>query len=180
MANLECFTFNNKPVTYTQAFLELYNWRKYEHDHGIYKKIELEKMCTSTAKNLYSLSAHSIIKISLVLYSAYMVLKNQNKFIFYANNYIDCDWFNQLYDPDWMKKDIKDMDTFAYRIRPALTKAINDKLEVVRERKWKREEIMEKRKAKAIAAKQCKARGEISLSNRKKNESDIGDDMDLN
>ena len=60
--------------------------------------IKFEKMYALTAKNPYNLSAHWIIKISSVLRSTYMVLKDQNKYVFYINNYIDWNQFNQLYD----------------------------------------------------------------------------------
>ena len=41
-----------------------------------------------------------MIEILLVLYNAYLIPKNQNKFVFYVNNYIDWDQFNKLYNPD--------------------------------------------------------------------------------
>ena len=51
--------------------------------------IELKKIRGLTIKNLHNLGTHWIIKISSVLYSTYMILKNQNKFVFYVNNYIN-------------------------------------------------------------------------------------------
>ena len=62
--------------------------------------IELEKICILTTKNPHNLSAHRIIKILLVLCNAHIVPKDQDKFVFYVNNYIDWDHFNQLYNPD--------------------------------------------------------------------------------
>ena len=62
--------------------------------------IELEKMCILTAGNSRNFSAHWIIEILLVLHNAHMVLRDQNKFVFYINNYIDRNQFNQLYDSD--------------------------------------------------------------------------------
>lgn len=56
--------------------------------------IELEKMCALTAKNFYKLDAHQSIEISLVLRSDHIVSKNQDKFQFYVNNYINEDQFN--------------------------------------------------------------------------------------
>ena len=51
--------------------------------------IELEKIRTLTVKNPCILSAYWIIEILLVLHSAYIIFKNQDKFVFYVNNYID-------------------------------------------------------------------------------------------
>lgn len=57
--------------------------------YEIYGMIELEKIHTSTIENSYNLNAHCIIKILLVLRSAYLVPRDQDKFMFYVNNYID-------------------------------------------------------------------------------------------
>ncbi len=100
--------------------------------------IKLEKMCTSITKNLCNLSTHRIIEISLVPRSTHMVLKNQDKFVFYINNFIDWDQFNQLYDPDWIEKDIKNADTVVCKLGPALIRITNQRLEVAREKKRKR------------------------------------------
>lgn len=62
--------------------------------------IELKKMHVSTVKNPCNLGAYRIIEISLILYTVYIVPRDQNKFVFYINNYINHDQFNQLYDPD--------------------------------------------------------------------------------
>lgn len=56
--------------------------------------IELEKIYVLTVKNFYNLDAYWIIKISSVIRSAHMVLGDQDKFVFYINNYIDWDQFN--------------------------------------------------------------------------------------
>ena len=57
-------------------------------------------MRASIAENFCNLGAHRIIEISLVLRNAHMVPRDQDKFVFYVNNYIDWDQFNQLYDSD--------------------------------------------------------------------------------
>lgn len=62
--------------------------------------IELEKILALTTKNSCNLRAYWIIKILLVLYIAHIVFQDQKKFIFYINNYIDKDEFNQLYNLD--------------------------------------------------------------------------------
>ena len=115
--------------------------------------IELEKMRTLTMENPRNLGIHQIIKISLVLYNAHLVSRDQNKFVFYVNNYINWDWFNKLYDSDWIKKDIRNIDAVARKLRLASTTAINNTLEAAKEERQKREEIMERQKVEAMAAK---------------------------
>ena len=63
-----------------------------------------------------------------------------------------------------MKKGIKNADIVAGKLRRALIRATNDRLEVVREKRRKKEEIMEKQKAEAMAEKRYRARRGISLS----------------
>ena len=45
--------------------------------------------------------------------------------MFYVNNYIDIDQFNQLYAPDWLEKSIQNADAVAWKLIPALTKVID-------------------------------------------------------
>ena len=78
-----------------------------------------------------------------------------------------------------MEKNIKNADTVARKLGLASTRAINDRLKVAREERQKREEMIERRKAKAIAAKRHRARREISLSSKEKDKSNTGDDTDL-
>ena len=68
--------------------------------------IELEKMCASTAKNPCNLGAYWIIEISLSPPSAYLISRDQDKFVFYVNKYINWDQFSKFYNLDWMEKDI--------------------------------------------------------------------------
>ena len=42
-----------------------------------------------TAENPCNLDVHWIIEISSVLRSAHMIPRDQDKFVFYVNNYID-------------------------------------------------------------------------------------------
>ncbi len=77
--------------------------------------IEFEKMCALIAKNPYNFGAHQIIKIFLVLRSTHMVFRNQNKVVFYVNNYIDWNQFNQLYDQDRIEKYIRNTDIVAHK-----------------------------------------------------------------
>ena len=80
--------------------------------------------------------------------------------MFYVNNYIDWDEFNQLYNLKWMEKGIHNADAIARKLKPALTKATN--LRRVEARK--KEEVVDRQKAKAIAKKQLRNRGRNSLS----------------
>lgn len=69
--------------------IEFYNEINYRKIYEIYRIFEFEKISTLMAKNLFKLNAYQIIKILLVLYNTYKVLKNQDKLIFYINNYIN-------------------------------------------------------------------------------------------
>ena len=100
VADLERFTVKGKPITYTGPFVELYKWRNRGHVHEIYGMVELEKWHASTTENPRNLGAHCIIEVSSVLRSAHVVPRDQDKAMFYVNNYIDWDQFNQLYDAD--------------------------------------------------------------------------------
>lgn len=99
-------------------------------------------MCTSTMENPSNLSVYQIIEIFSTLYSTYLVFRDQDKFVFYSNNYINWDQFSQLYDLDWMEKSIRNADAVARKLGPALTRVINYSLEVARKERQKREEIM--------------------------------------
>lgn len=118
--------------------------------------INLKKMCILTAKNLCNLDTYQIIEILLLLRNAYIVPRNQNKFMFYINKYIDSDQLNQLYDLDQIKKNIKNIDAIACKLGLTLIRATNNKLEVTREERQKKEEIKKKQKVKAMVAKQRK------------------------
>ncbi len=72
------------------------------------------------------------------------------------------------------------MDAVARKLKPASTKATNQRFKFAREERRKRKEIVEKQKTKTIAAKRRKARGGISLfSEEEENcESDTRDKTD--
>ncbi len=89
VADPERFTDKGKPITYIRAFVKLYNWRNCGQVHEIHGMVELEKMCALTAKHHHNLGAHHIIKISSILRSAHVVLRDQERIVFYINNYID-------------------------------------------------------------------------------------------
>lgn len=89
MADLKQFTLKDKPVKYTEAFIELYNQKNHDQIHKIYRMIELEKMFASTIKNFYNLNTYYIIKKILVLYNAHVVFRDPDKFVFCINNFND-------------------------------------------------------------------------------------------
>ena len=52
----------------------------------------------------------------------------------YVNNYIDWDQCNQLYNFDWIEKGIQNADAVILKLRLALIRATNHRLEVLREK----------------------------------------------
>ena len=62
---------------------------------------EPEKSPILKARNLLNFSGQRFYKISEVLRSAHIVSRNTENNIFYFNNFIDCDHFNQLYNSEW-------------------------------------------------------------------------------
>ena len=80
-----------------------------------------------------------------------------------------------------MEKDTQNANVIACKLRPALIKVTNHRLEDAKQEQQKREKIVKRRKAKASAAKRLKARGRISLSSAKEGnyESNTKDDTDL-
>ena len=100
--------------------------------------IELEKIYTLTTENPRNLGTHQMIKISSILRSTHMVFRDQDKFVFYVNHYIDWDQFKQLYDLEQIEKGVKNADKVARKLRPASTRATNQRLEVAKEKKRKK------------------------------------------
>lgn len=80
-----------------------------------------------------------------------------------------------------MKKSIKNANTIIYKLWPALIRATNHRLELTKEKRHKRKEIIERRKTKTIVAKYKRARGEISFFSKedKDYESDTENETDL-
>lgn len=58
MADSKQFTLKDNSVTYTRAFIELYNWRNCGQVPKIYGMIKLKKICTLTTENFYNLDAY--------------------------------------------------------------------------------------------------------------------------
>ena len=100
VADPERFTPKGKPVIYMRVFVELYNWRNRGQIHEIRGMVKLKKMCVLIAKNSRNLGACRMIEIFSILYNAHVIFRNQDKVVFYVNNYIDWDQFNQLYNLD--------------------------------------------------------------------------------
>lgn len=86
-----------------------------------------------------------------------MVLRDQENFVFYVKNYIDWNLLNQLYYPDLIKKDIRNADVVICKLELMLIRAINQRLEVAKKVKRKKEEIIEKLKIEVMTAK-CQRR----------------------
>lgn len=97
--------------------------------------------------------------------------------MFYVNNDIYYDQFNQLYDLNLIEKSIKNANVIAYKLAPALKMTINNRLEVAREKEQKKEELVKSQKEEAIAVKWRKTKGRISLYSSKEDKSDIEDDI---
>ena len=95
--------------------------------------VELNKWHASTAENPCNLGAHRIIEVSLILRNAHVVSMDQDRMVFYVNNYIDWDQFNQLYDADWFNKGIWNADVVVRKLGPASIKVTNLRLEVAKE-----------------------------------------------
>ena len=94
--------------------------------------VEFEKWRASIAKNCRNLSAYQILEISLILRNAHVISRDQERIVFYVNNHIDWDQFNQLYDSDWLSKAIQNADAVACRLGPASIKATNLRLDKAR------------------------------------------------
>ena len=142
--------------------------------------IELKKMRASIAENLRSFGAHRIIEISSVLRSAHVGFRDQDKFVFYVDNYIDWDQFNQFSDSDLMDKDIRNANAIASKLGPVLLRATNDRLKIAREKWQKMEKMIERRKAEVMAIKQHRVRRGIDLSSEEEDESNNRDNTDPN
>ena len=87
ITNSEQFTAKSKSIIYTEAFVELYKLTNREQVYEIHGMVELEKWHASMAENPCNLGAHCIIEVFLILRNAHVVLKDQDKAIFYVNNY---------------------------------------------------------------------------------------------
>lgn len=55
------------------------------------------------AKHVSNLGAYYIIELFLIFHIEYVVFNDQEKIIFYINNYINKNQFSKLYIPYWLK-----------------------------------------------------------------------------
>lgn len=78
-----------------------------------------------------------------------------------------------------MEKSIKNANEVIYKLGLASTKVTNNRLEIARKERQKREKMIKRRKTEAMVVKRDKARGGISLFNKNEDESDIVDNIDL-
>ena len=89
VADLKCFILKDKLVIYTKTFIEPYNWKNHKQIYEIYMIIKFKKLNTLITKNPHNFGIHSMIKILLVIYNNHIISKNQDKIVFYVNNYIN-------------------------------------------------------------------------------------------
>lgn len=99
-----------------------------------------------TTKNYCNFNTYQITEILLVLYNAHVIPKNQDKFLFYINNYIDWNQFNLLYNFNWIAKGIQNKNVVAHKLELALKKATNHKLEVARKKQHRKNDRKAKNK----------------------------------
>ena len=117
-----------KPVMYTGAFVEIYKWRNRRLVHETHGMAELEKYPTR-AENSLNLGAHRSYKIPSILRSAHVVPRDNDGNVFYVNNYIDWDQFNQLYDPMWQTKGTRIANAISRKLTPASREAMEQRRE---------------------------------------------------
>lgn len=125
-------------------------------------------MHASTAKNPRNLSTLWSIEIFLVLGSAYIVPRDQDMFVFYVNKNIDWNFFNQLYDPNWIEIGIRNANVVIYKLELASTRATNQGLKIAKEERRKREEMVKRRKTEIMVTKCPRTKEGISLSSKEK------------
>lgn len=96
--------------------------------------IKLEKWHNSKAKHSCNYSGYCVIKISSILHNAYVIFSDQKKIMFYINNYINWNQFNQLLALDWLQKDIQNIDVVAQKLKPTSITVINLKRKKARKK----------------------------------------------
>lgn len=72
-----------------------------------------------------------------------MIFNNKDKFVFYINNNNDKNQFNQLCNCDQIEKLIKNFDIVAHKLGPALTRANNYRLKVIK-KGWQKKKAVKK------------------------------------
>ena len=94
--------------------------------------VQLKKWPISMTKNCRNLGVHQVIEIFSVLHNAQVIPRDQARVVFYINNYIDWDQFDQLYGRDWLKKYTWNADAMARKLGPTSIKATNLRLKVAK------------------------------------------------
>lgn len=89
IADPKQFIAKNKSNIYTEIFVKLYNQKNRGQVHKIHRIIQLKRQYTSMAQNFHIFGAYFIIKIFSVLRNVYVMLRDQETIVVYANNYID-------------------------------------------------------------------------------------------
>ncbi len=79
---------------YIKVFIKIYNWGFRGLVYKTHRIIELEKYLISKVENPLNLDSQQLYKISEVLQSAHVVLRDIESNTFYLNKYIDWDQFN--------------------------------------------------------------------------------------
>ena len=127
VANPKRLDRKRKPVMYTRAFVEIQNWRSRELVHETYGIVELEKYLILRAEKSLNLGGQQFYKISEVLQSAYVLLRDIEGNTFYLNNYIDWNQFNQLYNPEWQTKGTRSANAIVQKLMPASRKTMEQR-----------------------------------------------------
>jgi len=95
---------SNKSSVYTEILIKRLRKRHQELSHEIHDMIEMKNWSINLIRNSRKLKAHQFYWLTNVIWSAHVMLINENMSIYYVNNYIDWDQYNTLYDEDFLKK----------------------------------------------------------------------------
>lgn len=79
VADPKLFTHKYELVTYIRVFIKLYNKKNLEQVYEISRMIELKKIRTLITGNPRNLDTHQMIEILLILYSTFVVPRNDRK-----------------------------------------------------------------------------------------------------
>lgn len=88
---------------------------------------ELKKYSSLKAENPLNFGAYQFYKIPSILWSAYLVPKDNNGNVFYINNYINWDQSNWFNDPIWQIKGTRIANVILQKLTPTSKKAIEQR-----------------------------------------------------
>lgn len=114
---------------YIRAFVKIYNQRKRRQVQKTHCMIQFENYPILRSENSSNLDAHQYFKISEILQNTYIIPRDIKDKIFYVNNYIAQDQFNQLYDPKQQTKKIQITNLIVQKLMLALRKRIEQRQE---------------------------------------------------